>query len=133
VTELGEQRHAVVTQIQDDLVTLNFDGKIFDFPKQEINDYWLGQFLLLWQPPSVPTLILRTGVTHDDVRWVRKRLNILENKSVPDADLSAKFDKNLRRRVVNFQRKQRLLVDGVIGEQTMLLLDAHSGFGPQLK
>ncbi|MEK7990021.1 MAG: AAA family ATPase [Thiotrichaceae bacterium] len=133
VTELGEQHHAVVTQIQDDLVTLNFDGKIFDFSKQQINDYWLGQFLLLWQPPSVPTPILRAGITHDDVRWVRKRLNILENKQVADADLSAKFDKDLRRRIVGFQRKQRLLVDGIIGEQTMLLLDAHSGSGPQLK
>ncbi|WP_353569968.1 AAA family ATPase [Candidatus Albibeggiatoa sp. nov. BB20] len=133
VTELGEQHHAVVTQIQDDLVTLNFDGKIFDFSKQQINDYWLGQFLLLWRPPSVPTPILRAGITHDDVRWVRKRLNILENKQVADADLSAKFDKGLRRRVVGFQRKQRLLVDGIIGEQTMLLLDAYSGSGPQLK
>ncbi|MCV6638359.1 AAA family ATPase [Candidatus Albibeggiatoa sp. nov. NOAA] len=132
-TELGEQHHAVVTQIQDDLVTLNFDGKIFDYSKQEINQYWQGQFLLLWRPPSVPTLILRAGVTHDDVRWVRKRLNILENKQVADADLSAKFDKDLRRRVVGFQRKQNLLIDGVIGEQTMLLLDAYSGLGPQLK
>lgn len=133
VTEVGEQHHAVVTQVQDDLVTLNFDGKIFDFTKQQINDYWLGQFLLLWRPPSVPTPILRAGITHDDVRWVRKRLNILENKQVADADLSAKFDVDLRRRVVAFQRKQKLLVDGIIGEQTMLLLDAHSGLGPQLK
>ncbi len=132
VTEIGEQHHAVITQIQGDLVTLNFDGKIFDFTRQQIDDYWLGQFLLLWLPPSIPTPILRAGITHDDVRWVRKRLNILENKQVADADLSAKFDTDLRRRIVQFQRQQRLLIDGIIGEQTMLLLDSHSNLGPHL-
>lgn len=132
VIDSNQQYHAVVTQLQGNLITLNFAGRIFDFTREEINKFWLGQFLFLWRPPSVPVPILRVGTVHDDVRWVRKRLNSIAGLSVPDAELSARFDEELRRRVIAFQRQNNLMVDGIIGEQTMLLLDAQSGLKPIL-
>jgi general secretion pathway protein A len=132
LVDSNQQYHAVVTQLQGNLVTLNFAGRIFDFTREEINNFWLGQFLFLWRPPSIPVPVLRVGAVHDDVRWVRKRLNSIAGLNVPDAELSARFDEELRRLVIAFQRQNNLMVDGIIGEQTMLLLDAQSGLKPIL-
>jgi hypothetical protein len=78
-----------------------------------------GQFLILWQPPMLPMPILKVGITHQGVIWIREQLN-MESRS-------AFFNYALRRRLIAFQAEHNLKADGVIGEQTLLALQALRG------
>jgi general secretion pathway protein A len=135
-TDNGNQphvHHVVVNRLQAEQVTLDFSGKKFDFSRQEINKYWLGQFLLLWKPPTMSSPVVKVGMTHDAVIWVRKHLDLIEGLRSEPHTLSPRFDYALKRRLVTFQRAQKLTADGVVGEQTLLALQALVGDGPTLK
>jgi general secretion pathway protein A len=129
VTENGEQHHVVVTRLQDKTATLNFSGELFECPLAEINNYWLGQFLILWHPPTLPVPVLKAGVSHEAVVWIKKHLDHIEGKRGEESSL---FNKSLKQRIIAFQRQQGLVSDGVVGEQTLLMLQAWSGTGPLL-
>jgi general secretion pathway protein A len=119
VTLDGMQYHLVVKYLRDDIASLAVADRIVEIPINEINKLWLGQFLILWQPPVLPMPILKVGVTHQGVIWIRRQLN-MESRS-------AFFDYALRRKVIAFQAEHNLKADGVIGEQTLLALQALRG------
>jgi len=129
----GKQYHTVITKLSGETATLDFSGKTFDFPLHEINNYWLGQFLLLWQPPSLPIVLLKSGMTSKDVIWVRNLLNIHEKTESNPDNLSSRFDYALKNRVTEFQRHYGLKPDGIVGEQTLLMLSTLSKEQPSLR
>lgn len=133
VTHEGKQYHLVVTRLQGDRATLAIGREQLELTTREINRYWLGQFLLLWQPPMLPVPVIKVGITNEAVIWIRKHLDIIEGvlHSEPHP-LSPKFDYPLRQRVIAFQAQQKLLQDGIVGEQTILALQALAGGGPVL-
>jgi general secretion pathway protein A len=132
VNEEGKQYHLVVKNLQDETAILAMDEKTYEFPKSDINEYWLGQFLVLWQPPVLPPPVIKVGMTNDTVLWVRKHLDTIEGIRSELLTLSPRFDYPLKRRIIEFQRQQKLHADGVVGEQTMLKLQALVGPGPKL-
>ena len=129
VTDKGV-RYVVVTHLQNEIATLAISGKLFKFPVSEINKYWQGQFLLLWQPPMLPVHALKLGTSNKSVIWVRKHLDFIEGNN--SENFSKDFNYMLKERIMAFQRRYSLKPDGVVGEQTMLILQAFSDKGPKL-
>lgn len=132
VTDNGTQHHLVVSHLTEKIATLDFSGKKYDFTREEINEYWLGQFLLLWKPPKIPPPVLTAGVSNQSVIWVRKHLDMIGGLSTEPHTLSPHFDYALKKRILAFQREHKLMADGMVGEQTMLALQALIGKGPVL-
>ncbi|HIE01543.1 MAG TPA: AAA family ATPase [Thiotrichaceae bacterium] len=132
VTEEAKQYLVVVTRLQNNVATLALSGQTFEFPVETINEYWLGQFLVLWQPPTLPVPVLQVGISNESVIWIRKLLDEIEGLRGEPHTLSPLFDYALRRRVIAFQRQQKLDQDGIVGERTLLALQALAGRGPRL-
>jgi len=132
VTEEAKQYLVVVTRLQNNVATLALSGQTFEFPVETINEYWLGQFLVLWQPPTLPVPALQVGISNESVIWIRKLLDEIEGLRGEPHTLSPLFDYALRRRVIAFQRQQKLDQDGIVGERTLLALQALAGRGPRL-
>jgi general secretion pathway protein A len=132
VTEEAKQYLVVVTRLQNNVATLALSGQTFEFPVEAINEYWLGQFLVLWQPPTLPVPVLQVGISNESVIWIRKLLDEIEGLRGEPHTLSPLFDYALRRRVIAFQRQQKLDQDGIVGERTLLALQALAGRGPRL-
>ena len=130
VTNDGNQHHLVVIKLKGDIATIAIAGETYEFSITEINKYWLGQFLLLWKPPLLPVPILKIGLSNNAVIWVRKNLDIIEG--ISNESYSPYFDNALRTRVITFQRQQQLDADGIVGEQTMLVIQALAKSGPLL-
>ncbi|MFK5968737.1 MAG: AAA family ATPase [Candidatus Marithrix sp.] len=130
VTNDGNQHHLVVTKLKGNIATIAIAGETYEFSITEINKYWLGQFLLLWQPPLLPVPVLKIGLSNNAVIWIRKNLDIIEGMS--SESYSPRFDYALRTRIIVFQRQQQLDADGIVGEQTMLVMQALSKLGPLL-
>lgn len=132
ITDNGKQHYVVLTQLQDNQATLIFGEQPVNLAMTDITPYWLGQFLLLWQPPKLPVPILKTGITNEAVIWVKKHLALAEGHNTP-ATFSATFDSALRKRIIVFQQHHGMVTDGVAGDQTMLFLQAFAPEGPILK
>ena len=132
VTDNGTQHHVVVSHLQDKIATLDFSGQLFEFTLDQLNEYWLGQFLLLWKPPLLPIPVIKTGIVNEAVIWVRKRLDIIEGVRSEPKIPSPRFDQALKQRVIAFQRQHQLSPDGIVGEQTLLALQALSAQAPVL-
>jgi len=132
VNEAGKQHHAVVTHLDSEKAWLNFGEQTFLVPLARINEYWLGQFLLLWRPPEIPVRVLNRGDEGEAVIWLRKHLDQATQRSLEPSP-SPRFDKALRERIKEFQASQQLTVDGLAGEQTLLLLQAVATDQPSLR
>ncbi len=132
ITDNGEQHHVVVTALSENTAILDFAGQRHQFDLKSINNYWLGQLLLFWQPAAMPIPIVQAGTKGENIQWLRKRLAAVQGESLENVSLSPRFDNDLRAQLMAFQKKNGLQVDGVAGEETQLMLDALAKLPPVL-
>ena len=116
-----------------DDVLLDFSGEKLFFKKNQIDQYWFGDFIFLWEPPPTGSMLLKKGDTGPDVIWLRERLNRAEGvaQQGENGSLRGVFDDSLKKRVVDFQRLYGIEPDGVVGEQTLIRLNTGTG-GPSI-
>ena len=97
----------------------------FSVPMEAIARFWFGDYLLIWRPVSDDNRALSLGMAGTDVRWLRENLDKLNGypTAMHDSDL---FDQELQQLVREFQRKNRLRIDGIAGSQTLITLASAS-------
>src|SRR5882724_1426189 len=123
LTDDHGQRHRVVLSALDDrFATLNLGEHDERVPLDELSRDWFGEFTLVWKPKTARTRLLSVGMTGDEVRWLRRSLNALQG-AASDPEHSDVYDEELAIAVQNFQREHRLVVDGIAGVQTQVMLD----------
>jgi len=120
--DVGRTHQVVLTGLGDDHATLDLGGESRDVTITALSRYWFGDFLLLWRPPLAVVKALGPGMRGEDVRWLRE--SVLAAQGQPaTAPVSDVYDDELVRLVQEFQRQNRLAVDGVAGVQTQIVLD----------
>lgn len=77
---------------------------------------------------------MRPGMRDPNVLWLRQSLAALGPDFRPENLDSELFDEDLEQKLMQFQRSQRLRIDGIAGEQTQILINSLLGPGgtPQL-
>jgi general secretion pathway protein A len=117
----GTHYHAMVENLdmQDVTLALGADREALAFNR--VDQYWFGEFVLVWRPPAVRAGALKLGDRGTDVVWVRRQLAALLGGALPTED-STVFDMPLQERVMAFQRNMSLVEDGIVGEQTLMEL-----------
>ncbi len=121
----GVEHQVVIAAIDERHARLEAGGAVLEADLLDLERYWLGDFLLLWRPPLPLPKLLRPGTRGPEVNWLRQALASAYGESAPIA--SDLYDQDLTRRVEEFQRRHRLTVDGIAGEQTQVVLDALVG------
>ncbi|HEX7551288.1 MAG TPA: peptidoglycan-binding domain-containing protein [Candidatus Methylomirabilis sp.] len=116
----GERRQVALVGLGDDSVTLKIGDHERTFSLAEADRYWDGQFTLLWPPPH-GIRVLSPGMRGQEVRWLRKTLDAVEDKG-SEAAPSDHFDAELASRVQAFQRNSSLYPDGLVGMETLVHL-----------
>jgi general secretion pathway protein A len=130
-------RPAVLNVIDDDggshqLVLAGLDGEhaqiaLGDAQREigigDLSRSWFGDYVLLWRSGSGASGPLALGARNARVKWLRDSLRRV-NGLPPDETPSDQFDASLVTMVEEFQRKNRLAVDGIAGVQTQVALDA---------
>jgi len=125
VTENGVEHQVVVSSLTDRTALVEAGGATLTADLLDLQRGWYGEFLVLWRPPVAMAHPLRPGMHGAEVRWLRQGLATVRGEPVRDD--SDRYDTDLERLVEDFQRSHRLVVDGIAGEQTQLLLDALVG------
>ena len=117
----GDKRYAVVTRLDDETATLELGGRSLTLPLREVERAWDGAFVALWRPPAAVTSPLAPGTRDKSVVWLRQRVGDV-NGEAGSSSRSDVYDEDLKRRVMGFQRAQRLAPDGIVGEDTLVRL-----------
>ncbi len=95
---------------------------------------WFGDYVLLWRPAAGGSQPISLGARGGRVKWLRDSLRRVNGLPEENA-ASDRFDQSLATLVEEFQRKNRLTVDGIAGVQTQVALDAalNDGATPFLR
>ena len=122
----GESHQVVLTSVDDDAAEIAIGPRRFTLSLDEISDYWFGESLLLWRPPNGEAKSLQIGTRDPAVLWLRQSLGAIQGVTVANAD-SDLFDAALERQVRDYQRDRRLKVDGLVGQQTQIIINTDLG------
>jgi general secretion pathway protein A len=116
----GERRYALLSRLTPSEATLSFGGRDITAPLGDVEPLWDGGFVVLWRPPpgGVP---VRLGARGPAADWLRDRIGRADG-AVRPAEAGRPYDQALWKRVVAFQQARAIEADGVVGEETAILL-----------
>ncbi len=122
----GEPRHVTVTEIIGDTATVFFNNSMHRLKLDDLDRYWYGQYILLWQKPASYVSAVSPGGNGEIINWLNEKLNIV-NKIEPSNTPINSYSKPLVEKVKSFQLKQQLTADGIVGPLTIIHLNTESG------
>ncbi len=123
----GESHQVVLTAIHGNSVDLSIGGVAVTHAASEVTDMWFGQFMLLWRPPGGVPVSLSPGSRGSDVAWLRKSLSAIDARYDSIAIRDDVYDSELESVVRQFQKDNRLAVDGLAGRQTLIIINSLLG------
>jgi general secretion pathway protein A len=122
----GHRHHVLLAALDKERVTLEIGNQKQRYALAEVDRYWYGKYLLLWRAPFAEILALRSGMQGPMIGWLRETLARALGTPLP-AVAPDIFDAGLDEAVRDFQRRQRLPEDGVVGNLTWLQLSLYDG------
>lgn len=123
VDNAGNDHEVVLTGVTGDNAELSLGGVRVTHPVMEITNAWFGEFMLLWRPPTGTPVSLGPGSQGADVTWLRNSLAAIDGRYASSNAQSPVFDAELEQLVMQFQRDHRLVVDGLAGQQTQIIIN----------
>lgn len=124
INDDGNSHELVLTAIQGDSAELSIGGVTVTHPVSEITELWFGEFMLLWRPPVGAPASLSPGSRGAKVVWLRQSLATIDERYASDNIDGDEYDTNLQNIVREFQRDHRLVVDGLAGQQTLIIINS---------
>lgn len=123
-SKTGRSVYGVLTSLDAEgkEVVLDFSGEELTLTREQISEYWTGEYYFIWQTPPDYQKPLTVSMSGLSVQWLLTRLALLDNLDliVPP---NAVFDDKLAERITRFQQQYSLVADGVAGPQTMIKLN----------
>jgi general secretion pathway protein A len=119
----GRGHQLVLAGLDDEHALVDLGGAQREIGIGDLSKSWFGDYVLLWRPASGASQPLALGVRDARVRWLRDSLRRVNGMPSGDPG-NDRFDQSLMTMVEEFQRRNRLAVDGIAGVQTQVALDA---------
>lgn len=119
----GGRHQVVLTKIENDLATVDVGGTAQQVRLDDLIELWYGEFLLLWKPQISAGKSFYPGMRDSDIIWLRQSLATIQGTPVEPMD-SELFDEALEARVKEYQVARRLTVDGMVGQETLILINS---------
>lgn len=120
----GNEFQFVLSALDGKTATLIAGGKKYPIRFEELSNYWYGDHLILWQPGNGNGGALGPGSRGDGVVWLRQSLAKIYGHPPPERP-SDFYDSALEERIRIYQRERRLTVDGIVGTQTQVVINAE--------
>ncbi len=125
----GGRHHVLVSALKEDSVALELGDRLREFPLSEVDRFWYGKYLALWSPPDGNEKMLRRGARGPEVQWLRETL---ARAGVPTVGRAESFDADLESKVKEFQRRNQIEDDGIVGKMTLIMLTTYDKVSPPL-
>ena len=113
----------VMTNIDDNVLTLRANGQDFAVDRNDVLSNWSGFFTLLWRAPPAYQQPVKRGDRGAAVDWLITQLALVEGTTPPSITENRVFDADLETRIKRFQISVGLVPDGIVGDQTWIHLN----------
>lgn len=121
-TEQGAEFYATLTGIDGQHARFHVGGAERIVPIEEIALRWLGDYTLLWRPPPPYERVIQVGDRGPMVEWLQQSLPKVLGET-GESFSGAVFSEQMAHAVKKFQLASGLQPDGMVGPQTLILLD----------
>jgi general secretion pathway protein A len=118
----GRAHQLLLAGLDEEHALVDLGGAKREIGIGDLSRSWFGDYVLLWKPATGGSQPLALGARNARVKWLRDSLRRVNG--LPAEDGGNTFDQSLVTLVEEFQRKNRLAVDGIAGVQTQVALDA---------
>ncbi|RKZ66011.1 MAG: hypothetical protein DRQ44_07285, partial [Gammaproteobacteria bacterium] len=125
VNKQGETRLVTITSIDNDVATIYSNNTAYTVKLNELDKYWYGKFILLWQKPDHYITAISPGDSGAVINWLNTQLEKINNR-LPGATINT-YDAYMAERVIAFQAQHGLTADGIVGPVTIIHLNTQSG------
>jgi general secretion pathway protein A len=119
----GRAHQLVLAGLDDEHAQVDLGGAQHEIGIGDLSSSWFGDYVLLWRPGGGSTQTLALGARNTRVKWLRDSLRQVNGLPLEESG-NDRYDAALVTLVEDFQRKNRLAVDGIAGVQTQVALDA---------
>jgi general secretion pathway protein A len=129
----GEEYYAALTALRDGYAIVHLGPEKRSVPESEIQKHWSGDFTILWSVPAGYREEIRPGDKGPAVQWLASQIAALPGKKFRRRSATT-YDAELLKHVKDFQIKEGLKPDGIVGPRTIIRLDASlkKEFSPAL-
>jgi len=118
----SREYQVVLSGLSAGWVNIQAGKSLLSVREEELSPIWFGDFLLLWRPPVADLKNILPGQQGSEITWLRQAVAAaLHQPPTPGTDI---YDRNLQMLVQSFQKSYHLNVDGIVGPETQMLLDA---------
>lgn len=119
---LDDNKVALIKKINHNKISiLNTHNQFVTTDEMLLNKNWLGTYFIIW---PMPAHLLVNPSTEDLQSWALEMANTLSLETVTVT--------NLKQWIIEFQKQQGLLADGIIGKETQMSLSLLAYNGPTL-
>ena len=129
VNNANAERYAVLAGANPATATFELQNEVFNIVPSELEPFWHGEYLLLWRKPAIGVNSIAPGTQGIAVTWLIRALNRIEGKTSEEGHLIF-YDDALATRVKAFQKRRGLIVDGIVGERTLIHIAGASSDPP---
>ena len=123
IDSAGRAHQLVLAGLDDEHAQVDLGGAQREIGIGDLSRSWFGDYVLLWRPAAGGSQPLALGARNARVKWLRDSLRRVNGLPAEERG-QRRFDAALVTLVEDFQRKNRLAVDGIAGVQTQVALDA---------
>ncbi|MDT8451127.1 MAG: AAA family ATPase [Gammaproteobacteria bacterium] len=122
----GRIAHVVLSRLDKNRATLVAADDSFYIDVSLLENYWYGEFSLLWQPPPFYQQAVSPGSNGPVVQWLGQQLTRLYGHQQTPTIYDVYRDE-LVTRVETFQQSKGLVADGIAGPLTLIHLNTDIG------
>jgi general secretion pathway protein A len=122
----GSLHQIVLEEISDQVAIIDIGGERHKVALTDVIKLWDGEYLLLWKSQIGVVKSFYPGMRDAGIPWLRESLATIQGNPIDPMD-SEYFDENLEARVKDYQIEHRLNVDGLVGQQTQILINSDLG------
>ena len=123
MTPDGTRHWAAVTGLEGETVTLQVGERTETLPLAGVDRLWDGAFSVIWRPLPGVARVLGPGMQGPGVAWLRRTIG--DGGDASDERGPAVYDDALTARVIAFQKREGLEVDGMAGIETLVRLSTR--------
>ena len=122
----GSAHQIVLESMAEGVGTIGIGSNTFAVAPDNLTAYWSGEYLLLWRPQIGEWKAFYPGMRDPQVTWLRESLAAIQGRPIEPMH-SDHYDQNLETRVKDYQRSRHLDVDGLVGQQTQIVINSDLG------
>ena len=127
----GNSAYVILTHLDGNRATLKAGDSTLEVASSTLDDYWLGDYTLLWQMPPYYQFAIQPGSKGPVVQWLDQQLVRLYGQSGAPT-IRDSYNDALVSQVKRFQSSVGLAADGVVGPNTLIQLNTRLGFDTPL-